>query len=740
MRDIGEQVPYDQSMNPRLKYEDEAYTSYESLSNAWKTLTMNLLRMEYCTSGIYLFRAIFSSYKFQLLSGCVLGLGASITSYANAYVVYVGLGVFKDFENKSHDKYQIYYDLAKITIGIAISSFIYSTIESIQANYMFVIGARIGNGLRYMLYEKMMRKSSEREALFTQGEITNIIQVDASNFELLGVNFGQLVTLPIEIFIGYAGLYLMMDFAALPAIGVLIISVILNVILSNMYDTLKVKYMEKKDERAKIMIELFENISFIKLSCLEHAYISKCIPKKEDEIRVISDLFNRYVYSNIFNELTPILLVFIINVSYICTFGSLSIQKVFTGLIIINVFKRNLRLMPEVMVFMVDSAVSARRISFYLFSEEIDDSYITYIDPIPKPGSDAGPKVAITRDAIDLKDGQFYWKDEVRLNIMLTFKKKVFGQDDKKKTKTYEKLNDRITATNIKDSISKSSRNSNELVNITKLEKRSSYQGMYHPLVDNIYDPVHPDAEICKDIDCADLNIKAGSKVAVVGLVGSGKSSFLSSLLGELYALPATRLYRPKTIAYTSQTPWMIGGSIRENIIVGQPFDDRRFELAIQGSCMRDDLQQLPLGEHTHIGSKGVGLSGGQKARVAIARALFSDADLYLFDDPISALDINVAKRVMEVGIFGQLKDKTVIVATHALGYLQYFDIIILLDKGHIKFHGNFSQYNKSSFKNNLEAISQAEKSEVRDIMHNPSIIETLKINPSAALDCSTIL
>ena len=221
------------------------------------------------------------------------------------------------------------------------------------------------------------------------------------------------------------------------------------------------------------------------------------------------------------NELTPILLLFIINVSFICTFGSLSLQKVFTGLIIINVFKRNLRLMPEVMIFMVDSAVSARRISFYLCSEEIDDSYITYIDPKPKPGSDAGPRVAITRDAIDLKDGQFYWKDEDAYKDAKVYKDEVF------------------TATT---SDGKAGSKNNDILALVESSSLLEY------LIED-----EPNQEQKFDLRNINLTITRGAKVAVIVKIGSGKTSFLSALLSELYNSPQTKLIRDLRVAYAAQ-------------------------------------------------------------------------------------------------------------------------------------------------------------------------------------------
>lgn len=194
------------------------------------------------------------------------------------------------------------------------------------------------------------------------------------------------------------------------------------------------------------------------------------------------------------------------------------------------------------------------------------------------------------------------------------------------------------------------------------------------------------------------LKVKRGSKVAVVGRIGSGKSSLLSALVAEMHPLPGTTIKRDRLVAYTSQTAWTITASVKDNILLGKPMDEKRFQEAIEGACLTEDLKILPHGISTIVGNKGVNLSGGQKARLAIARALYSDADLYLFDDPISALDIKVGHTVINTGILGHLHDKTVIMTTHALNYLRYFDIVVVIDAGKIVYQANYDDYATSQY------------------------------------------
>lgn len=233
------------------------------------------------------------------------------------------------------------------------------------------------------------------------------------------------------------------------------------------------------------------------------------------------------------------------------------------------------------------------------------------------------------------------------------------------------------------------------------------------------------------------MKLKRGSCSAVIGKVGSGKSSLLSALIGELYWATGTKLKIDKKIAYTSQTAWTLSKTIKENILMGKEYNEEKFKQALKYSCFADDLKEMPQGEMTILGNKGVGLSGGQKARLSIARAMYSDADVYLFDDPISALDINVGKAVMEEGILKHLKSRTVLVVTHALAFLPYFDNIYVMEEGRIILSGNYTQLQENSKFNEIykDLKETQEKEEKEKDKEDNDIANTLFKPPEKDLE-----
>ncbi|CBI34440.3 unnamed protein product, partial [Vitis vinifera] len=192
------------------------------------------------------------------------------------------------------------------------------------------------------------------------------------------------------------------------------------------------------------------------------------------------------------------------------------------------------------------------------------------------------------------------------------------------------------------------------------------------------------------------LVVKPGEKVAICGEVGSGKSTLLAAILGEVpHVNGIVRVYGK--IAYVSQTAWIPTGTIQENILFGSAMDPYRYREAIEKCALVKDLEMLPFGDLTEIGERGVNLSGGQKQRVQLARALYRDADVYLLDDPFSAVDAHTATNLFNEYVMGALSMKTVILVTHQVDFLPAFDSVLLMSEGEILQAATFDQLMHSS-------------------------------------------
>ena len=194
-------------------------------------------------------------------------------------------------------------------------------------------------------------------------------------------------------------------------------------------------------------------------------------------------------------------------------------------------------------------------------------------------------------------------------------------------------------------------------------------------------------------ITLQDINLRVpeGSLVAVVGSVGSGKSSLVSAMLGEMETISGMVNTKGK-IAFVPQQAWLKNATLKDNILFGKRFKKDLYKKVLECCAMTTDLKVLPGGDETEIGEKGINLSGGQKQRISLARAVYNNCDLYLLDDPLSAVDSHVGKHIFEhvIGPEGLLKKKTRVLVTHGVGFLTQVDKIFVLKNGRISEDGTY--------------------------------------------------
>ncbi|XP_020232215.1 ABC transporter C family member 13 isoform X1 [Cajanus cajan] len=199
-------------------------------------------------------------------------------------------------------------------------------------------------------------------------------------------------------------------------------------------------------------------------------------------------------------------------------------------------------------------------------------------------------------------------------------------------------------------------------------------------------------------LDHVTLSVSQGCFVAVIGEVGSGKSSLLYSVLGEM-RLARGSIYSKESIAYVPQVPWILSGTVRDNILFGKSYDTERYTDTLQACALDVDVSLMVGGDMAYIGEKGVNLSGGQRARLALARALYHDSDVVMLDDVLSAVDVQVAQCILHNAILGPLMQrKTRLLCTHNIQAISSADMIVVMDKGHIKWMGRSTDFPFSSY------------------------------------------
>lgn len=684
MIEISNKSEFSQDMHYEMKDEDGSAHVGEMFEAHWRNIypkSQVSPGTKTPVNGIFL--AIWRTFKGDLLLGVFGNLVITIVEFLNAYLIFASIQTMGkiDFSDQSKtflDRYSgiMYY------MAVFISSRILSSILSNYVNFrVSLLGMKIKNSLNILIYKKLMKKCLERDGTFDLGEITNLTQVDSMAFQNLTSWSGFLIATPFRILFGVAMLYYLMKFAMLPALSVLVIGMAVNGYLSSYYQTIRKGYLKVSDKRGKLINELFKNIRYIKMSGLETVYLLRIKQLREEEITWVRKQFMRNTYANVNNQVGGDLFLIVLNVFRIVFTGGLRLEDAFVSSIVYGIFNRSLRAFSFIIVALMDLAISGRRICFFLLSEEINPEYITY-------ASERSESESRSDYAIEITDGNFYWVNE-DIKKWYSEEKDRVTENKNKKSQTKDPTRPVVSERTTQINFSPNEKGNNSLLSESLLGDNS--------ILDESVEGFNGNQKsyklVLKEIS---VKIPRGACVAVIGKVGAGKSSLLSSLLGEMYFEEGSKVQIHGEICYVSQNSWITSKSVKENIIFGRECNEQRLADAIKYSAMETDLKTMNNGLDTILGDRGVNLSGGQKTRMAIARAFYSNRDIYLFDDPISALDIHVGKTVMEEGILTYLKGKTRVISTHALSYLPYFDLIFIMDKGRIVERGTYEEIRKS--------------------------------------------
>ena len=256
------------------------------------------------------------------------------------------------------------------------------------------------------------------------------------------------------------------------------------------------------------------------------------------------------------------------------------------------------------------------------------------------------------------------------------------------------------------------------------------------------------DEFILQDID---IVVPPQSLTVITGPVGSGKSTLLSAIAGEIPYASGTIKYQG-SVVYLPQSAWVFSGTIRENILFGQPYEEFKYERIVEACALKEDIQRFPDGDLTIVGERGEVLSGGQQARISLARAVYADGDLYLLDDPLSAVDFKVGQHIFEKCMKDLLGNKVVLLSSHHQQHMKNAGQVIVLNKGRVLEKGRFTELQeqgiissivdshfKASMKNNTEpyetvGLETKEKhddiNKCQEILPLPNAGKSLEIAP----------
>ncbi|KAJ1654030.1 hypothetical protein IWQ61_005966 [Dispira simplex] len=514
---------------------------------------------------------------------------------------------------------------------IALSMFFTAVLQTGLLHQYFQLcmmtGLRVRAGLVTAIYRKALTLSNSARQQFTVGEIVNRMSVDAQRLSDLTTYLHIVWSGFFQVSMCLYLLFNTLGWSAFAGVVIMILSIPINGVMAGRMRNLQKKQMKNKDVRIKLMDEILNGIKVIKLYAWEKAFLNRV-----HDVRNGRELrtLRDYAKLNAFQSFLLTCIPFLVSFftfGVYALFDNQSRGSLSADLIFVSLSLLNLLRFPLMALPMVISAV-------------IEAS------------------VAVGRISA------FLMSEELDPNAVMH--------------KSYVRRTQYYPVAKGKASQSIGSADCMPEVNPVMVEIKG---GQFTWL----------DDQLTPTLDNINLVCRKGELMAIVGKVGSGKSSLVSALLGDMRRLGGEATVCGQ-VAYVSQQSWIMNATLRENILFGHRYEPEFYQRTIKACSLQQDLDMLAAGDLTEIGEKGINLSGGQKARVSLARAVYARADVYLLDDPLSAVDAHVGRHIFNhvLGPQGLLRTKARILVTHAVKFLPKVDKIVLLKNGCISEQGEY--------------------------------------------------
>ncbi|XP_014665405.1 PREDICTED: multidrug resistance-associated protein 5-like [Priapulus caudatus] len=478
-------------------------------------------------------------------------------------------------------------------------------------------GARIRAGILGLVFEKILRLRTLGDK--SAGEFVNLFANDGIRiFE--GVTLGPLVVGgPLVVMMGLA--YVVWLLGGWGAIGMLVFVFFyfIQMIIAKIAVYLRRKSIVATDKRVRLMTEVLTYVKLIKMYAWERSFA-----KAVSGLRVTErNWLQRAAYlQSMAVGLTPIVpmaAAVVTFISHTLSGNDLTVSQAFTVVAVYNTMRFSISILIYSARCSAEMIVSFRRIKTILLMEEVTHKVV-------KPSK---PELAL-----EIKNATFSWDAPTSVGPSSVANCEANGKASGGKSPNKEKYG-----------------------------KAKSKKGAPVDVVDEEEEELQQAATMeVKQVEALqniDLQVEKGRLIGICGSVGSGKSSLLSAVLGQMRMNDGT-LGIDGRFAYVAQQAWIINASVRENITFGADFDSKRYYEAIYASCLNTDIAMLANGDETEVGERGVNLSGGQKQRISLARAFYTNSDIYLLDDPLSSVDTRVGQHIFKHLIRGSLKGKTI--------------------------------------------------------------------------------
>ncbi len=542
-------------------------------------------------------------------------------------------------------------------------------------------GVKLKNALILAIYRKATTVSLSSRRKFSTGQIVNLFSSDTAQIERLMTVIGMVIIAPIQIAVCLYLIYKQVGVAMFVGLGLMILFTPLSGAVFGTLGALRKKSSVITDSRVRLMNEILSGIRLVKYYGWEVPFLKKITDIRTDEIKNLR--VQTWVLAIGFSLVLlalPVVQPILVFYTYIALGNRLDAATAFTTISLFGIIRFPFAFLPMSLASLAQSQVAAARILSFLVSNDLDEGSLGENKERLLCGIAAGEKssaaaVPVEPDsAVRLTNVSCTWGSEPPVSSEESAGASAAG-DDKAATAP-------ATAIVIKDDAQESPADEKDIA------AAGGGQEAYAVVPTDEQSRSLFNVSTLRNVS---VDIKRGELVAVIGGVGSGKSSFLNCILGEMEITEGS-MRAVGDIAYCDQRPWIMNATLKENVLFGLPYDEERFDNAIESCCLDEDINLLPGGVLTEIGERGINLSGGQKARVALARAVYRNADVYLLDDPLSAVDASVGQALFTRCISKALAGKTRVLVTHQVHLLTNVDRVIIFENGVVKATGTLSE------------------------------------------------
>ncbi|GAA5898535.1 hypothetical protein JCM6882_007809 [Rhodosporidiobolus microsporus] len=517
-------------------------------------------------------------------------------------------------------------------VGMAVGLFFMQLLYSVCTNNTFARSGQVGILARAALiaaaYRKAMRMSGKARVQVSNAKLMSHISTSISRIDFASSFFHFSWTCIIQLIEVIVILLCTIGVSSLAGIAVVAIALPLQVYAMKKLFRGRQAVQKHSDARIKTISELLSGIRIVKTFAWEQPLVEQVAASRRKELGGLRKILSIRAANRAVAMSIPTLASVIVFAIYSLTGHDQDPAEIWTSLSLLNLLRFPLMMLPNSLNTSVDAYSAMKNLVPVYTAEELPEEPIAVNE-----GADYAVKV---------EKADFVWESATPPSDGKGKKGKKGGKKDGEKG-----------------------------------EKDPEKEGA-------------PDKP--SELLGIDFTIPRGSLVAIVGSVGSGKSSLLQGLVGEMRRTAGDVTFGSRSIGYATQSAWIYNSTVRENILFGQPFEEKRYWESVRAACLLADFDQLPAGDLTEIGERGIALSGGQRQRVSIARTLYFDSEIVLLDDVLSAVDAHVGAHIFDHAIQGMLGDRTRILVTHAVQYLPQADLVLVMENGRIVERGHYKE------------------------------------------------